>query len=149
MRLTSSDVISKGFNTFFSNIGPNLAEEIGTTECYFKDHLNKTNSKFTVFKSVTVNHVCILLRELSGSKGTGLDKISSKIIKIAAPFISDSLTYIFHQAITLCTFPHEWKIARVITLFKNGKYNLPGNYRPISVLPAISKIMKRILHTQL
>ncbi len=59
------------------------------------------------------------------------------------------MTYIFNQAISLCTFPHEWKIARVIPLFKNGKRNLPGNYRPISVLPAISKIMERILYTQL
>jgi hypothetical protein len=51
--------------------------------------------------------------------------------------------------ITLCTFPHEWKIARVIPLFKNDKRNLPGNYRPISVLPVISKIMERILYIQL
>jgi hypothetical protein len=65
----------------------------------------------------------------------------------AAPLISDSLTYIFNQAITLCTFPHEWKIARVIPLFKNGKRNFSGNYRPISALPAISKIMECILYT--
>jgi hypothetical protein len=63
--------------------------------------------------------------------------------------ISDSLTYIFNQAIALCIFPHEWKIARVIPLFKNGKRDLLGNCRPISVLPAISKVMERILHTQL
>ena len=124
-------------------------DEISTPECHFKDFLDKTNSEFPAFQSVTVSHVCLLLRELSGSKATGLVKISSKIIKIAAPVISDSLTYIFNQAISLCTFPHEWKIARVIPLFKNGKRNLAGNYRPISVLPAISKIMERILYTQL
>ena len=149
MKLTSPNDIAEGFNTFFSNIGPNLAEKIGSTECHFKDYLDKTNSEFTAFKSVSVNHVCHLLRELSGSKATGLDKISNKIINIAAPLISDSLTYIFNQAIALCIFPHKWKIARVIPLFKNGKRNLPGNYRPISVLPAISKVMERILHTQL
>ena len=150
MKLTSPNDIAEGFNTFFSNIGPNLAEKIGSTECHFKDYLDKTNSEFTAFKSVSVNHVCLLLRELSGSKATGLDKISSKIIyNIAAPLISDSLTYIFNQAIAPCIFPHEWKIARVIPLFKDGKRKLPGNYRPISVLPAISKVMERILHTQL
>jgi retron-type reverse transcriptase len=63
--------------------------------------------------------------------------------------ISDSLTYIFNQAITLSLFPHEWKTARVIPLYKNGQRNLPGNYRPISVLPVISKIMERILYVQL
>ena len=54
---------------------------------------------------------------LSSNKATGVDKISSKIIKIAAPAISDSLTYIFNQAITLSLFPHEWKTARVIPLY--------------------------------
>jgi hypothetical protein len=72
-----------------------------------------------------------------------------EVVKIAAPAISDSLTYIFNQAITLSLFPHEWKTARVIPLYKNGRRNLPGNYRPISVLPVISKIMERILYDQL
>ena len=108
MKLTKPNDIAEGFNTFFSNIGPSLAEEIGTAECHFKDYLDRTNSEFTAFQSVTVNRVCQLLCELPGSKATGLDKISDKIIKLAAPIISDSLTYIFNQAITLCTFPHEW-----------------------------------------
>ena len=80
---------------------------------------------------------------------TGIDKISSKILKLAAPAISSSLTYIFNQAITLCTFPDEWKMARVSPLNKNGQINLPGNYRPISVLLAVSKVMERILYDQL
>ena len=94
IKLTSPN---DGFNTFFSNIGQ--ISNIGSTECHFKDYLDKANSEFTAFKSVSVNHVRLLLRELSGSKATGLDKISSKIINIAAPLISDSLTYIFNQAI--------------------------------------------------
>ncbi|CAB4014635.1 Hypothetical predicted protein [Paramuricea clavata] len=66
IKLTSPDEISEGFNTFFSNIGPNLAEEISTPGCHSKDFLDKTNSEFTAFQSVTVSHVCLLLRELSG-----------------------------------------------------------------------------------
>jgi hypothetical protein len=38
MILTSPNDIAEGFNTFFSNIGPNLAEKIGSTECHFKDY---------------------------------------------------------------------------------------------------------------
>ena len=86
---------------------------------------------------------------LSSNKATGIDKISCKILKIAAPAIADSLTYIFNQAITLSSFPNEWKMARVIPLYKSGHRNLSGNYRPISVLPTISKIMERILYNQL
>ena len=51
--------------------------------------------------------------------------------------------------ITLASFPDEWKIARVIPLFKSGHRNMPENYRPISILPAISKIMEQILYNQL
>ena len=40
-------------------------------------------------------------------------------------------------------------MAKVVPLYKNGQRNIPGNYRPISVLPAISKIMERILYDQL
>jgi hypothetical protein len=65
----------------------------------------------------TESVICYLLYGLSGNKATGIDKISCKIIKIAVPAISDSLTLIFNQAITLSSFPNEWKIARVIPLY--------------------------------
>ena len=90
-----------------------------------------------------------MLSGLSSNKATGLDKISCKIIKIAALVIADSLTYIFNQAITLSSFLDEWKMAIVIPLYKSGHRNIPGNYRPISILPTISKIMERILYNQL
>ena len=96
-----------------------------------------------------MNHVSQLLTGLSSNKATGVDKISCEIIKIAAPAISDSLTQIFNQAITLSSFPDEWKTARVTPLYKNGQRNVAGNYRPISVLPAVSKIMEKILYDQL
>ena len=86
---------------------------------------------------------------ISSNKATGIDKISCKIIKLAAPVISDSLTLILNQCMTLSCFPDEWKTAKVVPLYKNGQRNIPGNYRPISVLPMISKIMERILYNQL
>ena len=129
-KLTSPSDIAEDFNDFFSKIGPNLAEEIGTTDCNFRQYIKKSESEFAALKAVYVRNVCHLLCQLSGSKATGVDKISSKIIKIAAPIISSSLTYIFNQAIMLCTFPNEWKIARVTPLFESGKRNLPGNNHP-------------------
>ncbi|CAB3994041.1 Hypothetical predicted protein, partial [Paramuricea clavata] len=58
VKLTSPEDIAKGFNDYFANIGPNLAAEIDTTECHFKDYLKKAESEFTAFKPVTTNHVC-------------------------------------------------------------------------------------------
>ena len=93
--LTNPKDIAEGFNDYFSNIGTNLASKIGTSNCNFKTYVEKAKSEFTAFQPVTVNLVYQLLSGLSAKKTTGVDKISSKIIKIASPSISDSLTYIY------------------------------------------------------
>ena len=109
-------------------LGPNLAQEIGTSNSNFQQYVKGSKSEFAAFEPATVNNICHLLCQLPNSKATGEDKISSKIIKITAPIISSSLTYIFNQSITPCIFPNDWKIARITPSFKNGKQNLPGNY---------------------
>ena len=147
--LTNPKDIAEGFNDYFSSIGPNLANQHDNTNFDFETYVKKVESEFTAFQPVTINQVYKLLTGLPSNKATGVDKISSKIIKVASPAIADSLTHIFNQAVTLSSFPDEWKTARVIPLYKNGQRNLAGNYRPISVLPVISKIMEKILYDQL
>ena len=137
--------IAEGFNNYFSDIGPDLASQIQTSTSNFETHVKIATLEFAAFQHTTVDNVYQLLSRISSNKATGIDKISCKMIRMAAPAIADSLTNIFNQAITLASFPDEWKIARVIPLFKSGHRNMPGNYRPISILPAISKIMERIL----
>ena len=142
--------IAEGFNNYFSNISPDLASQIQTSTSNFETYVKIATSEFAAFQHTTVDNVYQLLSRISSNKATGIDKILCKMIRMAAPAIADSLTYIFNQAITLASFPDEWKIARVIIpLFKSGHRNMPGNYRPISILPTISKIMERILYSQL
>ena len=144
--VTNSRDITEGFNDYFSNIGPNLASKMNTQNFNFETYVKNIESKFAAFQPVTANHVNQLVTGHSSNKATG---ISCKIIKIASPTISYSLTHIFNEAITLSLFPDEWKTARVISLYKNGQRNVAGHYRPISVLLAISKIMEKILYDQL
>ena len=46
-------------------------------------------------------------------------------------------------------FPDDWKKAKVYPIFNSVERNIPSNYRPISILPSISKIIERVMHTQL
>ena len=68
-----------------------------------------------------------MLYQLPCKKATGIDGISNKILKIAAPAISDSLNYIFNQAITLCNFPDEWKKATVTPVPRSSSAKLPSD----------------------
>ena len=106
-------------------------------------------SKMTRFKLVSHTKVTKLLNGLSNSKAIGLDKISGKILKTAAPTIALLLTHIFNHAIITGCFPQEWKAARLLPLHKKGPRDIPENYRPISILPVISKVMERIMYDQI
>ena len=94
--LTSPEEISDGFNNHFSNIGPDLASKIDTSNYNFG-----TKSEFAAFQPATVSRICCLLNDLSGNKATGIDKISCNFFKIAAPAISDLLTPFFNLLLYL------------------------------------------------
>ena len=63
--------------------------------------------------------------------------------------IAPSLTEIFAKSIYTGIFPNEWKEARVSPVHKNGAKHEPSNYRPISVIPTVSKIFEKIVFDQL
>ena len=148
--LTSPGEIAEAFNTYFSNVGPILANSMADSSVSFEQFVKPIQSKMLHFKLVPYSKVLNLLNSLSKSKATGLDKISGKILKAAASSIASSLTYIFNHALISSHFPSEWKVARLLPLFKKGPRNLAENYsRPISILPTISKLMERIMYDQL
>ena len=82
-------------------------------------------------------------------KKSGLDKIPNKLLKIAADVIAPSLTEIYAKSIYTGIFPNEWKEERMSPVYKNGKKHEPSNYRPISVIPTVSKVFEKIVFDQL
>ena len=74
------------------------------------------------------------------AKSFGTDNISSYFLKLALPVIENSLAFMFNTSIETSMFPDSWKIARVTLIYKNGDRADKSNYRPISVLPVISRL---------
>ena len=102
--LTINEDIAESFNNCFSNIGSNLANKVGTADDNFVNYARNTKSEFAAFHPRNIGSVYNLLSGLSSNNATGIDKISNKIVKIAAPVISFSLTHIFNQSIAQSFF---------------------------------------------
>ena len=89
------------------------------------------------------------LKNLDVRKSTGTDDIGPRLLKMAAPFIAESLTFICNLSIRTGSFPEKWKEAKVKPLHKGGPTNDLNNFRPISILPVLSKLFEKHVHESL
>ena len=89
------------------------------------------------------------LKTFKASNATGLDKINIKLLKDEAEVIAPSIVKLINRSIQSHIFPCSWKCSKIIPLFKSGDKANPSNYRPISVLPVLIKLMEKAVYTQL
>ena len=139
------------FCKYFTNIGPNLASKIPASEKSHSSFLppKLVNSIFLeVASEEEIIEICGTCR--SGS-AVGQDSISMNLIKDLDSIdkIIFPITGIINLSITSGIVPNQLKIARVIPLFKSGEQDIFTNYRPVSVLPAFSKILERVMYNRL
>ena len=148
---TDPTIIANKFNTFFlANIGLRLSESVNNTyNAHFTDYLlNPTMYNFT-FDLITEETTMEILNNLKPKPSSGYDGISTKLLKTCKVEICKSLTLIINQTVSTGIFPDSLKVAKVIPLYKKGDKALLDNYRPISILPSISKIFERIIFNQI
>ncbi len=84
-------------------------------------------------------------KKLKAKISQGLDQISIKLIRDTTDIIVNPLTHILNMSITYGVVPTKMKIAKVIPIFKNGTKDTLNNYRPISLLPAFSKLLEKFI----
>ena len=102
------------------------------------------------FPLITEHTVMRCLRRLPPSKSSGCSVLSHRVLREAAPAICASPTYLYNLSIKTGTFPNDWKTAVVTPIFKNrGKTENPSNCRPISLLPAVGKILDHTVHSEI
>ena len=149
-KISDPCAIAEGFNTFFTGIGPKLSNEIKAKGSHsYKAYLKKVITSRFVFSTVCQEDVMKSINKLKSKSSSGHDGISTVLLKKIAPVISAQLTVIINQSLLTGIFPNKLKIAKVTPLFKKDDPHLFDNYRPISLLPAISKVFEKIVYKQI
>ena len=148
--LTENKAMANCFNNFFCNIGPTLANSItNPTNKAYTDYMKHNITSSFVFDTVTPDHVSKIIRKLKSKSSFGHDGLSSIQLKYISNAVITVLTHIINQSLCTGIFPETLKIAKISPIFKKGDPHITDNYRPISLLPIISKVFEKVVFIQL
>ena len=143
------------FKDFYSNLANNLVKKLPTPpNKYEKTAVNNNNKKLNLrgknfsFAPVAPATILKLLKQLNPAKSAGIDNLTGKFLKEGAPVLASPITDLVNLSISLSLFPDDCKIAKLKPLYKKEAKTKPKNYRPISLLPLLLKIIERIIHNQ-
>ena len=136
------------FNSYFVNIGPNLAASIPESKTSFQNYIHYNGPCLSSI-SLTDLELENEFASLKTNKGSGYDDISADVVKRVSDEIFVILKLIFNISLANGVLPDKLKIARVTLIFKKQNNTLVTNYRPISALPCLSKLLECIMYNGL
>lgn len=149
--------IAEYINDFFVNVANNLIEKLPCYNDIYSAFSNKCKEYYSnlgvtpgMFALQEVDNAFVLkhLRDIKPNKSTGLDDISPRFLHDGAEQLSNVITYMINLSIKNKTVPDCTKHAKVTPIHKKKSKLEIGNYRPVSVLPAISKLLERAVLVQ-
>lgn len=144
--ITHPQDIVEAFASHFATVSTRTL----TQPFHTQDHAHITPSNSTFFlRPTTHTEIFATINSLKPKKSAGHDSINTQFIKKIKFSIIDPLEIIINKSFTEGQFPSHLKIAKVIPIHKSKQKNLTVNYRPISILPAISKIFEKLLTNRL
>ena len=143
--VSASDTHSKVdlFNSFFNSVFSSSdfvlppMSQLPTPS----NHLSSIN--------VSSEDVYTALSSLDPTKAFGCDQISPRLLTLCAGSIVESVTKLFRESLTNGCLPDEWKIHKITPIFKSGDSHSVTNYRPISLLCILSKVLESIVYSKI
>lgn len=143
--------IADTFNDHYCTVGKRMAEKLMQNPLLMnKEPKNtKVHDRSMFLYPVTREEITTYINELKNGKATGCDNIKVEHIKTISNFIAPALEHIANLILTTGIFPNQLKTAVVIPIFKSGSKKVVSNYRPISLITHIAKIIEKVIKNRL
>jgi hypothetical protein len=150
--VNSDDKVASVFEDFFTRapleVTCNLNSCPNAAIALLVSSVEKCNEIFN-FRHVNSQDIIKMFKEINIKKTEDLWGISTSVIKAIIYEIAPHMAFIFNKCVDDGAFPDLMKCSKLIPLFKSGDKSNPSNFRPISILPALSKIFEKIIYSQL
>jgi hypothetical protein len=142
--------IASQFNKFFTSAGKNISDSVQPVAKQPEDYINYGREIPVLnLQNTTIEHVKKIIKSLAPKLSCDVTGTSTKMIKLLGNKIALPLTHIFNLSLSNSKFPTCFKKCRVIPIFKAGSRLECDNYRPISLLSSISKVLEKIVAEKL
>ena len=150
-RKLQREKVAQYVNEYFINIGnmgkdPKQVQEVETQTGLDGSSVEEDPWSFA---ELTETEVLRVIKNINISKSSGLNNISSFVVKEVFSILKKQITLLFNTTIRTSTFQLAWKQALVIPIPKSGILTKVQNYRPISLLPLPGKLLEKLIHSQL
>ena len=143
-------LIANNLGKYFSEVGSTFAEKIPPPNKEIKEYLKMipVNEKSLFMRPTSEKEIVKLIGALPNKSSSGFDEISNIILKEIKTEVAPILVYVFNESIVKGIFPESMKLAHIVPLYKGKEKYLSENYRPISLLITISKLLEKIVYKQ-
>ena len=146
---TDTAEIAEGFNNLFSKIGLHTSHNVPPYKQHFSSYMSPPVQQTFFLGQVTPSDVSTSAKNLKPKASSGFDHIYTKLMKDTIDFIIEPITHILSQSLSSGIVPEQMKIAKVVPIYKSSDQNTFKNYRSVSLLPAFSKLLEKIVFRQL
>ena len=146
-----SESITNSFNEYFSTVGESLAKQQNCKAPELEGYLKSQNQHHTsmFLHPTTTNKILALIKNLPNKRSSRYDNISNLLSKTLSTQISVQLEIIFNKSIEEGTFRTNMKKADIVPLYKSKDKQECLNYRPISLLITLSKLLEKIMYKRI
>ena len=147
---SNGNKIANAFGKYFSGVGEKFAKKIPSSKKSVDEYLRaiRLNDKTLFLMPSSKSEIGRLIRDLPRKSSSGFDNISNILLKEVRDELIEPLLHIFNTSLNNGQFPEIMKLAEIVPLFKSKERFLESNYRPISLLTTMSKLLEKLVCTR-
>ena len=148
VHLCTTNEITGAFNNHFSSVGKCYTMAIKKSNQEIAIYLSKLtkNMKSIYFHPTTKQEINDLIMNLPNKKSSGYDELDNLLLKKLVTELEEPLCILFNRSLSCGVFPTSMILAEVVPLYKSKEKFLCNNYRPISLLITISKVLEKLVY---